>query len=69
MESPLTAINSAVAAVQKIRESRSMLQSGFEKTKNVVTGNGLALVRTKKKRNVGFNNTIIMIIGDELTRP
>ena len=68
MESPLTAINSAVAAVQKIRESRSMLQSGFEKTKNVVTGNGLALVSTKK-RNVGFNNTIIMIIGDELTRP
>ena len=64
----MTAINSAVAAVQKIRESRSMLQSGFEKTKNVVTGNGLALVSTKK-RNVGFNNTIIMIIGDELTRP
>ena len=65
----MTAINSAVAAVQKIRESRSMLQSGFEKTKNVVTGNNLALVSPKRKKNVGFNNTIIMIIGDELTRP
>ena len=50
VESPLTAINSAVAAVQKIPESRSALQSGFEKTKNVVTGNGLALVSTKKKK-------------------
>ena len=36
----MTAINSAVAVVQKIPESRSALQSGFEKTKNVVTGNG-----------------------------
>ena len=43
-------INSAVAAVQKIPESRSALQSGFEKTKNVVTGNGLPLVSTKKKK-------------------
>ena len=34
LESPLTAINSAFAAVQKIPESRSALQSGFEKTKN-----------------------------------
>ena len=49
VESPLTAINSAAAAVQKIPESRSALQSGFEKTKNVVTGNGLPLVSTKKK--------------------
>ena len=38
------------------------LQSGFEKTKNVVTGNGLPLVSTKK-RNAGSNNTIIMIHG------
>ena len=62
MESPLTAINSAFAAVQKIPESRSALQSGFEKTKNVVTRNGLPLVSTKK-RNADFNNTIIMIRG------
>ena len=50
VESPLTAINSAFAAVQKIHESRSAPQSGFEKTKNVVTGNGLPLVSTKKKK-------------------
>ena len=62
VESPLTAMNSAVEAVQKIPESRSALQSGFEKTKNVVTGNGLPLVSTKK-RNAGSNNTIIMIHG------
>ena len=62
MESPLTVINSAFAAVQKIPESQSALQSGFEKTKNVVTGNGLPLVGTKK-RNAGSNNTIIMILG------
>ena len=62
VESPLTAINSAFAAVQKIPESRSALQSGFEKTKNVVTGNGLPLVSTKK-RNAGSNNTIITIHG------
>ena len=58
----MTAINSAFAAVQKIPESQSALQSGFEKTKNVVTGNGLPLVSTKK-RNVGSNNTIITIHG------
>ena len=46
----------------KIPESRSVLQGGFEKTKNVVTGNGLPLVSTKK-RNAGSNNTIIMIHG------
>ena len=63
MESPLTAIDSAFAAVQKIPESRSALQSGFEKTKNVVTGNGLPLVSTKKKRNAGSNNIRIMIHG------
>ena len=56
----MTAINGAFAAVQKIPESRSALQSGFEKTKNVDTRNGLPLVSTKK-RNVDFNNTIIMI--------
>ena len=44
MESPLTAINSAVAAVQKIPESRSALQSGCKvalnfKTKNVIPDN------------------------------
>ena len=60
VESSLVAINSTVAAVQKIPESRSVLQSGFEKTKNVVTGNGLALISTIK-RNTGFKNTIIMI--------
>ena len=49
VESPLTAINSPVAAVQKIPKSRSALQSGFRKTENVVTGNGLPLVSTKKK--------------------
>ena len=48
MESPLRAINSAVAAVQKITEPRSALRRGFEKTKNVVTGNGLPLVSKKK---------------------
>ena len=58
----MTAINSAFAAVQKIPESRSALQSGFEKTKNVITRNGLPLVSTKK-RNEDFNNTIIMIHG------
>ena len=62
LESPLTAINSAFAAGQKIPESRSALQSGFEKTTNVVTGNGLSLVSTKK-RNAGYNNTKIMIHG------
>ena len=62
VESPLTAINSGFAVVQKIPESRSALQSGFKKTKNVVTGNGLPLVSTKK-RNAGSNNTIITIHG------
>ena len=43
MESPLTAINSAFAAVQKIPESRSALQSGCKvaskrQDKNVVIG-------------------------------
>ena len=56
----MTALNSTLAAVQKIPESQSALQSGFKKTKNVVTGNGLALVSTKKT-NAGFNNRIIMI--------
>ena len=60
MKSPLRAINSAVAAVQKITEPRSALRRSFEKTKNVVTGNGLPLVSTKK-RNADFNNTKIMI--------
>ena len=65
----MTAINSAVAAVQKIPKSRYVLQSVFEKTKNVVTGNGLPLVSTKKG-NADFNNTIIMIhVREQLTRP
>ena len=42
---------------------RSALQSGFEKAKNVVTGNGLPLVSTKKKRKADFNNTMIMRHG------
>ena len=63
----MTPINSAFAAVQKIPESRFALQSGCKvasnfKTKNVVPGNGLPLVSTKK-RNADFNNTIIMIHG------
>ena len=62
VESPLAAINSTFAALQKIPESRSALQSGFEKTKNVVAGNGLPFVSTKK-RNAGSDNTIIMIHG------
>ena len=63
MESPLTAINSDVAAVQKIPESPSALQSGFEKTKNVVTGNGRLPLVSTKKRNADCNNTIIMRHG------
>ena len=67
VESPLTAINSALAAVQKIPESRSALQSGCKvalKRQRMLlcTGNGLPLVSTKK-RNAGSNNTIIMIHG------
>ena len=58
----MTAINSAVAVVQKIPESRSALQSGFKKTKNVVTRNGLPLISTKT-RNADFNNTIIKTHG------
>ena len=58
----MTAINSAVAAVHKIPKSRSALQSGLEKTKNVVTANGLPLVSTKKG-NAGSNNTKIVIQG------
>ena len=53
VESPLRAINSAVAAVQKITEPRSALRRGFEKTKNVViflefhsTKQGLPLVNS-----------------------
>ena len=38
------------------------LQSGFEKTKNVITRNGLPLVSTKKG-NADYNNAIIMIHG------
>ena len=45
----MTAINGAVSVVQKIPESRSALQSGFEKSKNVVTGNGPPLVSTKQR--------------------
>ena len=49
VESLLTAINGAVSVVQKIPESRSALQSGFEKSKNVVTGNGPPLVSTRQR--------------------
>ena len=67
VESPLTAINRAFAAVQKIPESPSALQSGCKvaskrQIKNVVTGNGLTLV-SAKKRFAGSKNTIIMIHG------
>ena len=65
VESPLTAINSAFAAVQKIPESRSALQSGCKvasKRQVIFTGNALPLVSTKK-RNAGSNNAIIKING------
>ena len=65
VESPLTAINSAFAAVQKIPESRSALQSGCKvasKRQVIFTGNALPLVSTKK-RNAGSNNAIIKIHG------
>ena len=71
MESPLTAINSAFAAVQKIPESRSALQSGCKvalKRQRMLLPvlNGLPLVITKK-RNAGSNNyTMIMIHGREV---
>ena len=66
VESLLTAINSAVGSGAENSRiticAAKWLQSGFEKTKNVVTGNGLPLVSTKK-RNAGSNNTIITIHG------
>ena len=66
VESPLTAINSAFAAVQKIPESRSALQSGCKVASKrqrmllpVIAYHSLV----QKKRNADFNNTIIMIHG------
>ena len=67
MESPLTAIKSAVAAVQKIPESRSALQSGCKVASKrqrmlspVMAYHSLV---QKKKRKADFNNTIIMRHG------
>ena len=67
VESPLTAINSAFAAVQKIPESRSALQSGCKVASKrqrmllpVMAYHSLVLY---KKRNVGSSNTIIMVHG------
>ena len=68
VESPLTAINIAVAAVQEIPESWSPLQSGCKvasKRQRML----LPVMRAyqslvqKKKRNANFNNTVIMIHG------
>ena len=63
VESPLTAIKALLQQCRKFPHHNlgcKVRQSGFEK--NVVTGNGLPLVSTKK-RNVGSNNTIILIHG------
>ena len=66
VESPLTAIKQRFCSGAENSRiticAAKWLQSGFEKTKNVVTGNGLPLVSTKK-RNAGSNNTIITIHG------
>ena len=56
----------------RIPESRSALQSGCKvasnfKTKNVVPGNVLPLVSTKK-RNADFNNTITTKHGREVDK-
>ena len=64
VESPLKAINSAFAVVQKIPESRSGLQSGGKVALKrmllpVVAYHSLV----HKKRNAGSNNTIILIHG------
>ena len=66
VESPLTAINSAFAAVQKIPESRSALQSGCKvasKRQRMLLPVMPYHSLVQKKRNAGSNNTIIMIRG------
>ena len=66
VESPLTAINSAFAAVQKIPESRSALQSGCKvasKTQRMLLTVMAYHSLVPKKRNAGSNNTIITIHG------
>ena len=66
VESPLTAINSAFAAVQKIPEWRSALQSGC-KVASKRQGMLLPVMAyhsvVQKKRNAGSNSTIVMIHG------
>ena len=59
----MTAINSAVAAVQKIPESQSALQSGFEKQRMLLPVMAYHSLVQKRKRNTDFNNTIIMRHG------
>ena len=66
VESPLTAINSAFAAVQKIPESRSALQSGCKvasKRQRMLLPVMAYHLLVQKKRNAGSNNTIITIHG------
>ena len=67
VESPLTAINSAVVAVQKIPESRSALQSGCKvsskRQRMLLLLMAYHSLVQKRKRNTDFNNTIIMRHG------
>ena len=66
VESPLTAINSAFAVVQKIHESRSALQRGCKvasKRQRMLLPVMAYHSLVQKKRNAGSNNTIIMIHG------
>ena len=67
VESPLTAINSAFAAVQKIPESRSALQSGCKvaskRQRMLLPVMAYHSLVQKRKRNADFNNTIIMRHG------
>ena len=66
VESPLTAINSAVAAVHKIPESRSALQSGCKvvsKRQKILLPVMAYHSLVQKKRNADFNNIIIMRHG------
>ena len=67
VESPLTAINSAVAAVQKIPESRSALQSGYKvaskRQRMLLSVMAYHSLVQKRKRISDFNNTIIMRHG------
>ena len=65
-ESSFTAINSAFAAVQKISESQSALQSGCKvasKRQRMLLQVMAYHSLVQKKRNVGSNNTIITIHG------